>query len=1102
MPILRRNLTVHFQKSVKVTSAGVTPQSVEVTVIPLQDASNAETVATYVGGPQTQTSTLLYEDNPVTFSLVPSNIAGLSNPINYRIMWRVGGVTGRTETYDFAMPDVDITFDQLHSTSAIINGEVYLQQIDLGTRVAALNDSGNVVDSEGVPVATLADVAEVQDNLDVAVGVIEQARQTTQSSLLQTIGYEVGVLRNTLTDSIQQSVTGLNNLIKVERDSRTSALNTLSQNLSSLTSSVNSSTASFSSSISNINNTLLQKADLSDGYVPISQIPPEAITNWIPLTSASLRFNLSYPDDIQRGDIVLSPTGLYGLIGTNPANESSWYLLNQILSVNGKHGNVVLTASDVGAIASDASIPISQIAGLSTSLSNLTPKTTSDSLQSQIVALREDPKIVRLNSSNQISHLLLNEFVAYVNVLGQVTKKDGTVIADPADRGVLTVNGKSGTVTLVASDVGALATNAVLPQSQITGLVSALAGKASLVSGTVPLSQLPTIPQSQIENLTTSLAGKASLSGGLVPLSQLPSIPQSQVSGLSAIISGNSLTSVSNAVNRLSSLEGRVSTLEINGAPGGGGGGGTTITTSVFWNGLTSYDTLDLTTVTLGSPFGIYSSGVNAGRWYYNKNGVPSGDAAFPIITPNGHLKLYKRNESNDVDPDYALESDLTTLSNTVASLGSSIGSKAEQADLNTQTARINSLTVSKADLDLTTNTLSAAQIPFLAKPNPKIVSSTAAMRAFTTSQVHAGDICIVSGTGTYTLLGNNPSQINNVDGWSLHPVPASSGGGGGGSGTVVSVSGPTGTKIYPDGTGNISLAASDIGAVSTSALAGYVTSAELTTALTPKTSIADVYNAIGTSQSVRNRVDFAVRSFSIGATTYCATGVPVTTVNGVTAPSGSPIIDKDAYGNAIYAPNNALVLLTNQSDSKQNGIWKVSTSGSWSRPTDAYASGTRVFPGTLVIVNNSSDVGGLGTAGTTKYTIWQNISTAIIDNATTGATTWKNLGSMAPISVTGTGGVSVTGQYPNLTVGADVAGGFVRKFNVTVTPTSTSYTVNHGLNTMYPQVTVIENISNSVVLVGWKVGPANVSTGRYDTVILEFSATSYNNSYRISVHG
>lgn len=1103
MPIVRRNLTVHFQKSVKVTSSASIPQSVEVTVIPLSDASNADLVATYVGGPQTQTSTLLDDDNIVSFALVPSNFPGLSNPINYRIMWRVGGVTGRTETYDFAMPDVDISFDQLVSTGSIIDGSAYLQQSDLGVagRVARLNGSGKVVDAQGQPVATLGDVAEVQDNLEAAVAIIEDAAESQQSLLLQNLDYEINILNTALTGTIQQAITGWNNNLREERNSRVAAISSINSTLGSLSSTVTSSSASFSSSIQSINNSLIVKADLVNGRIPLAQIPPEAITNWIPLTAASQRFNLNYPNDIQLGDIVLTPTGLYGLIGDNPSQPSSWYLLNQIQSVNGKLGNVVLSAQDVGAIPANATIPQSQIDNLSNTIAGLTPTATSNSLQNQINAIKNDSKIVKLNASNQINSIFLDANVAYLNVLGQIVKKDGTVISDPAELGVTSINGRRGVVTLTATDVGAISSSSSIPQSQVSGLVAGLANKADLSSGKVSISQIPFLPQSQVTGLSDALSARASLVGGTVPLAQIPAIPQSGVTGLSSVVSGNQLTSSSNAVNRITSLEGRVTSLEVNGT--GGGGGTATITTSVSWGGTSSDDIVEnFSTVTLASPFGIYSSGPNQGKWYYNKNGVPSGDAAFPTVTPNGHLRLYKWNEDNGPDIVYATTAEVAALSATVATLGQSNALKANQADLVTQTERINTLFVAKAELDSITNTLVNSQIPFLAKENPKVVASTNEMRQLTTSQVHAGDLCIVAGIGTYTLMGNNPSQINNTDGWALHPVPSS---GSGGSGTVVSLSGPSQVKIFPDSTGNIPLSANDIGAASVSSLSNYVTSTDFTTQISGKTSISDVYTAIGTSQLVRGRVDYAVRSFQIGATTYCANGVPIT----ANAPSGSPIIDRDIDGNLIYAQNNSLVLLTNQSDPRYNGVWRVNTGGAWSRPTGSdpainYAVGSRVFSGTIVMVNNSSSIGGLGQrSGTTNYTLWQNISNATVDSTSSGvsaSTNWRNLGSIAPIAITGSNGVVISGTYPNIRIGSDVEGGFVRKYNVTVSPNSVNYTVTHGLNTMYPQVTVIDDVSQSAVLVGWKVGsPVN---GRYDSIILEFNPQTFNNSYRISVQG
>lgn len=1103
MPIIRRNLTINFERSVKVTTEGIVPQSVEVTVIPLQDASNAETVATYVGGAQTATASLLNDTNTVVFSLVPSNFPGLSNPINYRIMWRVGGVTGRTETYDFAMPDVDISFDELSAISAIIGSEAYLQQSDLGmpNRVAGLNSDGKVIDALGEPVATLADVAGVQSNLNTAVTNIQETIATQRDFLVQTINYETDTLGNSLNYALQQSITGWNNTMTTERNSRISAVNTINSRLDSLTNTLNANTASFSGSISNLNNALLTKADLDDdGYVPLSQVPPQAITHWIPLDSASDRFALIYPDQVHLGDVVLTPTGIYGLVATDPSNADSWYLLNQILSVNGQVGAITLNASDVGAIGESDNIPISQITDLIDSLAALTPLVSTQSLQSQVNSIANDSTIVRLGVNNLINSNLIDDRVAYVNVLGQITKKDGTVISDPEDRGVSSINGKRGTVTLTASDVNALAADAIVPQDKVAGLVPGLALKADLLDGKILVSQLPSIPQSQITNLTTTFASKASLVDGFVPLEEIPSIPQSKVTDLSAILSGNSLTTNSNAVNRISSLEGRVLNIELNG--GGGGGEGVSATTSVIWNGVSSGDTQDFSSVTLASPFGIYSSGPNVGESYYNKDGVPSIDAAYPVITPGGHLKLYKWNEGNAPDITYATASALQSVADSLNSLSVTVNGKVNQADFNPVSIKVSQFTSSKADLDGATNTLVTSQIPFLAKQNPKVVASTAAMRQLTLSQVHIGDQCIVTGVGTYTLMGNNVGNIA-ADGWVIHPTPSSTA-----TGTVVSVSGPSQTKIYPDNNGNISLQASDIGAASAGSLSNYVTAESLTTQLAAKVSIADVNNTIGTTQLVRGRVDYVVRSFAIGNQTYCASGVPTSLVSGVPTPSGSPAIDKDSFNNLIYAPNNALVLLTNQSDAKANGIWKVNTGGNWTRPAD-YSSGTRVFADTMVMVNNFAYINnvrdGLGSyAGSANYTVWQNVSTAVVDSTAVGvngATTWRNMGSIAPVSISGTNGITITGQYPNITVGADVSGGFVRKFNVTTVPTSPIYTVNHGLNTEYPQVTVIANDSSqSAVLVGWRVGPP--VNGRYDTVILEFNQQTYNNSYRISVQG
>jgi hypothetical protein len=150
-------------------------------------------------------------------------------------------------------------------------------------------------------------------------------------------------------------------------------------------------------------------------------------------------------------------------------------------------------------------------------------------------------------------------------------------------------------------------------------------------------------------------------------------VATSQVSGLAGILSNNSLTSTSNAVNRISSLEGRVTTIE----GGGGGGGGGTSTTSVFYDSAnTTTEVTDFTQVILHSPWGIDSDGSITGTIdtpYYLHTGVRPADVAYPYISPNGHLNLYRWNESGPADPVYALDSDLTALTTTV-------GTKANQS--------------------------------------------------------------------------------------------------------------------------------------------------------------------------------------------------------------------------------------------------------------------------------------------------------------------------------------------------------------------------------------------------------------------------------------
>lgn len=99
----KRTLTVRFNRAV----AATTPSTVQVTVTPLATTSAVATNITFLGGPQTKTVLLANDTTIVTFSLVPSAVAGLTTPVPYRIAWRESFL-GRQTSYDFVMPNHDV----------------------------------------------------------------------------------------------------------------------------------------------------------------------------------------------------------------------------------------------------------------------------------------------------------------------------------------------------------------------------------------------------------------------------------------------------------------------------------------------------------------------------------------------------------------------------------------------------------------------------------------------------------------------------------------------------------------------------------------------------------------------------------------------------------------------------------------------------------------------------------------------------------------------------------------------------------------------------------------------------------------------------------
>ena len=270
---------------------------------------------------------------------------------------------------------------------------------------------------------------------------------------------------------------------------------------------------------------------------------------------------------------------------------------------------------------------------------------------------------------------------------------------------VLSINGRTGSVTLTAADVGARPASSPVPLTDISGLTEALGTKSSVsavtdvinrvnvlegdnrlvrtTSGVIPKTLMPadaafinasnlvtkkdgtvlimgsgaTLAITDVGGLTTALTGKASA---------VHSHAQGDITGLSSILSSQN--------DRVYSLENRVLVLESL-----DGGGGVVVGPSAktsWWSAPAT--TTNLNTVSLRSPFGF-----NGTQYYYDPAGAAFGEAVFPYLTPNGHLKFIARNESAPPDPEYASVADLGTLT-------AAVNGKAAQTALDTLTATVN----------------------------------------------------------------------------------------------------------------------------------------------------------------------------------------------------------------------------------------------------------------------------------------------------------------------------------------------------------------------------------------------------------------------------
>lgn len=666
--ILKRNLEFHFPRAV--SAVGQLPQTLEVVLIPLSDPSGPDQ-GTYVGGLQQQTVLLDDDDNVITFSLVPTASPQLLAPVNYRVAWRDGGIIGRTLTYDFAMPDADVRFDELASLGQIIGGQAYLQQNDLGVpgRVAKLNSSGVPVTSAGVALATTASVTSLATSLatevaarsagdDASLASANTYTNAQVSALSSTLFTSQTALSNSLTAAISDEVTARRAAVTTEAAARTAADVALGTRIDTLTTTVTGS-----------GSTLSAKADLdSTGHVPIGQIPPAAITSAVSVPDQAAMLALT-TDQVQPGDLAVRPDGVYGLFSADPSVLTNWVPLSKISSVNGYQGAINLTAADVGAIPTGSSIPISQVIGLQTSLDGKASTAQLSALTSSVTTLQNDSTVVR-TVGGTVPASLLGTTVAYIDSSNNVVNKAGTVVASGTGN-VASVNGQTGAVTLTASGIGAIASGASLPVSQITNLQTALDSKVGTSDSRLTDSRTP----------TSHAASHAA--DGSDPIT----VAVSQVTGLSTTLTGLTTTTATTALtNRVSTLETQVTNMT-------SAGGGSPVSKDVWWDsasvvsGQTSATTFNAAGVRLKSPFGKGSNG----QFYIDPAGAVEGQTLWPYITPMGHLELRRWDETAGPDVVYAPQSALDATNTAVAlkatqvDLGlvnAAVQAKADQADL------------------------------------------------------------------------------------------------------------------------------------------------------------------------------------------------------------------------------------------------------------------------------------------------------------------------------------------------------------------------------------------------------------------------------------